>query len=58
MKDKFIALDTDKAHFMYNLARATGALNVIEAGTSYGVSNIYLALAVGQNAKAVGTSSS
>ena len=54
MKDKFIALDTDKATFMYNLVRAIGALNVIEAGTSYGVSTIYLALAVGQNAKAAG----
>ena len=54
MKDKFIALDADKAAFMYNLVRATGALNVVEAGTSYGVSTVYLALAVGQNAKAAG----
>ena len=54
MKDKFIALEEDKAQFMYNLVRATGALNVVEAGTSYGVSTIYLALAVGQNAKTVG----
>lgn len=54
MKDKFIALDADKATFMYNLVRAVGALNVVEAGTSYGVSTIYLALAVGQNAKAAG----
>ena len=54
MKDKFIALDADKAEFMYSLVRATGALNVVEAGTSYGVSTIYLALAVGQNAKAAG----
>lgn len=54
MKDKFIALDSDKATFMYNLCRAIGALNIIEAGTSYGVSTIYLALAVAQNAKAAG----
>lgn len=54
MKDKFIALDADKASFMYNLVRATGALNVVEAGTSFGVSTIYLALAVGQNAKQAG----
>ena len=52
MRDKFIALDVDKAHFMYNLVRALGALNVVEAGTSYGVSTISLALAVGQNARA------
>lgn len=54
MRDKFIALDPDKAAFMYNLVRATGALNVVECGTSYGVSTIYLALAVGQNAKVTG----
>ena len=50
MRDKFIALDEDKALFVYHLLRATGALNVVEAGTSYGVSTIYLASAVGQNA--------
>lgn len=54
MKDKFIALDADKAEFMYSLARAVGALNIVEAGTSFGVSTIYLALAVGQNAKIAG----
>lgn len=54
MKDMFIALDADKSHFMYNLVRATGALNVVECGTSYGVSTIYLALAVGQNAQRAG----
>lgn len=50
MRDKFIALTADKASFMYQLLRAQGALNVVEAGTSFGVSTIYLALAVGQNA--------
>lgn len=50
MRDKFIALTPDKAIFMYNLVRSSGALNVVECGTSYGVSTIYLALAVGQNA--------
>ena len=54
MRDKFIALDEDKSCFVYSLIRATGALNVIEAGTSFGVSTIYLALAVGQNAQAAG----
>ena len=54
MLDKFIALDADKASFVYSVIRATGALNVVEAGTSFGVSTIYLALAVGQNAKAAG----
>jgi predicted O-methyltransferase YrrM len=54
MRDKFIALTVDKALFVYQLLRATGALNVVEAGTSYGVSTIYLAHAIGQNAKAQG----
>ncbi|WEW56075.1 hypothetical protein PRK78_001510 [Emydomyces testavorans] len=56
MKDKFIALEPDKCEFLYLLARATGALNIVEAGTSFGVSTIYLALAAGQNAAAKTTS--
>ncbi|KAK2733691.1 hypothetical protein FQN57_001970 [Myotisia sp. PD_48] len=52
MRDKFISLEADKCEFMYLLARSTGALNIVEAGTSFGVSTIYLALAVGQNAAA------
>lgn len=51
MRDKFIALDEDKCHFIYQLIRATGATNIVEAGTSFGVSTIYLALAVGENKK-------
>lgn len=54
MRDKFIALEPDKAAFMYSLVRAMGATNVVECGTSYGVSTIYLALAVVQNAKVNG----
>lgn len=49
MRDKFVALEQDKCRFMYLLARSMGAHNIIEAGTSFGVSTIYLALAVGQN---------
>jgi predicted O-methyltransferase YrrM len=49
MRDKFIALDQDKCQFVYQLARAIGAYNVAEVGTSFGVSTIYLALAVGSN---------
>ena len=33
----------------YLLARSMGALNIVEAGTSFGVSTMYLALAVGHN---------
>jgi predicted O-methyltransferase YrrM len=49
MRDKFVALERDKCEFIYLLARAMGVKNVVEAGTSFGVSTIYLALAVGQN---------
>ncbi|OCL05724.1 S-adenosyl-L-methionine-dependent methyltransferase [Glonium stellatum] len=49
MRDKFVSLEPDKCQFLYLLARSTGARNIVEAGTSFGVSTIYLALAVGQN---------
>ena len=54
MSDKFIALDEDKCHFMYSLVNATGATNIVEAGTSFGVSTIYLALAIAQTKSATG----
>ncbi|KAF9765085.1 hypothetical protein IL306_002689 [Fusarium sp. DS 682] len=53
MRDKFVALEQDKCHFMYLLARSINAKNIVEAGTSFGVSTIYLALAVGQNVNAM-----
>ncbi|KAL2831484.1 S-adenosyl-L-methionine-dependent methyltransferase [Aspergillus cavernicola] len=56
MSDKFIALEQDKACFVYNLLRSMNAKNVIEAGTSFGVSTIYLALAVSQNVERSGGS--
>jgi len=49
MRDKFVSLEEDKCQFMYLLARSIGAKNIVEAGTSFGVSTIYLGLAVGQN---------
>ncbi|KAI3395353.1 hypothetical protein diail_1409 [Diaporthe ilicicola] len=52
MRDKLVALDQDKGQFVYQVARMTGATSAVEAGTSCGVSTIYLALAVGQNAAA------
>lgn len=52
--DQFVALEQDKCHFVYLLARSSGALNIVEAGTSFGVSTIYLALAVSQNAATKG----
>lgn len=54
MQDKFIALDRDKAEFIYQLCRAVNAKTIVEAGTSFGVSTIYLALAVVANVAATG----
>ncbi|OAA57578.1 O-methyltransferase, family 3 [Niveomyces insectorum RCEF 264] len=51
MRDKSIALERDKAEYVYQLCRATGATTIVEAGTSYGVSTIYLALAAAANAR-------
>ncbi|HEX7382575.1 MAG TPA: class I SAM-dependent methyltransferase [Nevskiaceae bacterium] len=48
-KDKLVALDRDKAEFCYRLCRATGARTIVEAGTSWGVSTLYLAAAVRDN---------
>ncbi|SCO85573.1 related to O-methyltransferase [Fusarium oxysporum] len=48
--DKFVALDPDKCAYVYLLLRSMKARIVVEAGTSFGVSTIYLALAVSQNA--------
>lgn len=56
MLDKFIALDEDKCHFVYQLITSMGATNVVEAGTSFGVSTIYLALAVAKAKAATGRS--
>ncbi|KAF9886538.1 hypothetical protein FE257_011309 [Aspergillus nanangensis] len=54
MLDKFIALDEDKCQFTYQLINAMGATNIVEAGTSFGVSTIYLALAVAKTKAATG----
>ena len=53
-RDKLIALDRDKAEFCYQLCRANDARRVVEAGTSFGVSTLYLAAAVRDNVRATG----
>ena len=50
-------LDEDKCHILYQLINAMGATNVVEAGTSFGVSTIYLALATAQTRAATGEES-
>jgi predicted O-methyltransferase YrrM len=54
LSDKFVALDRDKAEFCYQLCRATNARRIVEVGTSYGVSTLYLASAVRDNVRAGG----
>ncbi|MBI3516261.1 MAG: DUF1442 domain-containing protein [Proteobacteria bacterium] len=54
--DKLVALDRDKAELCYQLCRASNARRIVEAGTSYGVSTIYLAAAVRDNVAAGGGS--
>jgi predicted O-methyltransferase YrrM len=49
LADKLVALDPDKAEFCYLLCRALGARRIVEAGTSFGVSTLYLAAAVRDN---------
>jgi predicted O-methyltransferase YrrM len=49
VSDKFVALDREKAEFCYQLCRAIGARRIVEIGTSYGVSTLYLAAAVRDN---------
>ena len=49
MADKLVALDPIKAEFCHLLCRALQAKRVVEVGTSYGVSTLYLADAVRAN---------
>lgn len=52
--DKLVALDRDKAEFCYQLCRATDARRIVEVGTSFGVSTLYLAAAVRDNIRVSG----
>ena len=49
MADKLVALEPIKAEFCHLMCRALGATRVVEVGTSYGVSTLYLADAVRAN---------
>lgn len=49
LSDKLVALDRDKAELCYLLCRSLRARRVVEAGTSFGVSTLYLAAAVRDN---------
>src|ERR1700733_4882385 len=47
--NKLVALDRNKAEFCYQLCRAPNARRIVEIGTSYGVSTLYLAAALRDN---------
>jgi predicted O-methyltransferase YrrM len=49
LRDKLVALEREKAEFCYQVCRALRARQVVEAGTSFGVSTLFLAAAVRDN---------
>jgi predicted O-methyltransferase YrrM len=48
-RDKYIPIDPDQGEFIYLLARSLNAKTIVEYGTSFGISTIYLAAAVRDN---------
>lgn len=56
LADKMVALERDKAEFCYAMCRALKAKRVVEAGTSFGVSTLFLAAALRDNIAADGGS--
>ena len=54
LSDKLVALDREKGEFSYQICRALRAKRVVEAGTSFGVSTLFLASAVRDNVRAGG----
>ena len=49
MKDAYIPVSREQGRFLYQTARAIGARTIVEFGTSFGISAIYLAAAVRDN---------
>jgi predicted O-methyltransferase YrrM len=49
MKDCYIPVSRDQGSFLYLTARALGAKRIVEFGTSFGISTLYLAAAVRDN---------
>ncbi|MEH1840869.1 MAG: class I SAM-dependent methyltransferase [Nostoc sp.] len=47
--DKYIPIEPDQGEFLYLIARAINAKTIVEFGTSFGISTIYLATAVKDN---------
>lgn len=49
VKDAHLAVSRETARLLYMLARAAGARNIVEFGTSFGISTLHLAAAVRDN---------
>jgi predicted O-methyltransferase YrrM len=49
MREAYIPVSPEQGHFLYLTARALDARTVVEYGTSFGISTIYLAAAVRDN---------
>lgn len=49
MKEFYIPVSPEQGQFLYLTARAIGARNIVEFGTSFGISTIYLAAAAKDN---------
>ncbi|HTU61703.1 MAG TPA: class I SAM-dependent methyltransferase [Polyangiales bacterium] len=47
--DKYLSIDRGQGAFCYLTARALGAKNIVEFGTSFGISTLWLAAAVRDN---------
>jgi predicted O-methyltransferase YrrM len=54
VRDKLVALDPEKCDLCYMLCRSIKARRVVEFGTSFGVSTIYLAAAVRDTVRDLG----
>jgi len=50
LANAFIPISPDQGRFLYQTARLTGAKTIVEFGTSFGISAIYLAAAARANA--------
>lgn len=49
MKDAYIAVSRGQGRLLYALARSAGATNIVEFGTSFGISALYLGAAARDN---------
>jgi predicted O-methyltransferase YrrM len=49
LKDAFIPVSAQQGRFLYLIARAIAARRIVEFGTSFGISTLYLAAAVRDN---------